>query len=92
MAQRGRITEEERQRGISGLQTQMGGQSTQISGRMGFAAFGMAIQDALLKDDTAKLSLKEQQRQTKLQEMMARSLENPPTRNAGFPEQSGGGV
>ena len=60
------ISPEEYERGLKRLQKQIEQPTTQITGRMGFAAFGMAIQDALLKDDTPKKTLKELERQTKL--------------------------
>lgn len=72
----GRITEEQRQRGLRGLRGRVQ-QPDQISGRFGFAAFGAAIQDALLKDDTAKKSLREQQRTNAFLEFIDSKLAKP---------------
>jgi len=63
----GMISPEMAQRGVQGLAERMksqGPQTTEISGRMGYAAFANSIQDAILKDDTPKMTLAEARKHT----------------------------
>jgi len=46
-----------------------------VSGTMGYAAFGAAIQDAILRDNTPKIQLQETKKQTGIQERTARAVE-----------------
>ena len=79
------ITEEQRQRGLTGLKDQLKPEDSSVSGRFGFAAFGAAIQDALLKDDVPKRTLAEAKLHTASLKSIEASIKNPPQQQ-GLPE------
>ena len=77
-----------KRRGLLNLENELTPKPTTVSGRMGFAAFAMNIQDAILKDDTPKKSLIEQQRTNGVLKDIRILLEKDKKMVAGgFPEE-----
>ena len=83
-----KITATTKRRGLLNLENELTPKPTTVSGRMGFAAFAMNIQDAILKDDTPKKSLIEQQRTNGVLKDIRILLEKDKKMVAGgFPEE-----